>query len=418
METFRPPRGEEDPGRRPLVQEPEGPLTLGAALALALAGSPELEAFSWEVRAGEARMVQASLSPNPVLSLEPQDVAGTGDYADGGGAEITLQAARLFELGGKRAARMNVAELERDSTAWDYEAKRIAVFSQTAGDFLDVLREQQRLELAGESVRLAAEVASAVGQRAKAAATHAGEVTKAEMALAAAEVERDQVALASAAARRKLAANWGSLHPKFDRAEGRLEAVGAIPSWEQVAGGLARSPHLARRATEIMRREAAVRLAEADAKPDITVGGGLRRKSDTGDSTLVLGVSMPLPLFHRNQGSIEEAQAALARSRAEQRALEVRVTASLAQAHGELAAAHARSLALRDRVVPLAQRAFDQVHEHYRAGRYSHLEVLEAQRSLFSARTQLLGSITDYHRAALAVERLTGEPLPAPDRKP
>lgn len=410
--TYRPPRGANEPARQPPVSEPDGPLALNTALALALAGSPHLEAVSWDVRAGEARMLQASRGPNPELSLAVEDFPGTGDFADGGGAEITLQAARVFELGGKRDARMKAAELGRDAATWGYEAKRLAVFSHTAADFLDVVHAQQRIALAEDSVKLAREFVEAVKVRVQAAAAHPAETTKAELALASAEIERDQMVRALAATRRNLAANWGGLSPKFQAAEGRLELAAAVPTWEQIAGGAARNPELSALAAEIARSAASVELAKTSAKADITLGGGLRHKSDPGDATVVFGVSMPLPMYDLNEGSIAEAEASVGRARASLRAKQLELASALAKAHGELVAAHARCTAIRDRVLPGAQRVLDQAGERYRAGRTGLLDVLEAQRTLIAARSQLLDGTADVQRAVLELERLTGEPLP------
>jgi cobalt-zinc-cadmium efflux system outer membrane protein len=90
----------------------------------------------------------------------------------------------------------------------------------------------------------------------------------------------------------------------------------------------------------------------------------------------------------------------------------------LNQAYQALAAARSEVAALKEKVLPGAQRVFETVSEHYREARYSYLEVLDAQRTLFAARTQLLRSLTDYHQAVLAIERLIGEPLPAAAGQP
>ncbi|MBI5506187.1 MAG: TolC family protein [Deltaproteobacteria bacterium] len=387
-------------------------------MALALARNPELAAFSWDVRIAEAGQLQAGLRPNPVVTLEPQDLTGSGGYSGGGRSEITLQLGQLIELGGKRSARMKTASLARDLAGWDYETRRIVVFSQTAQDFLDVLGDQHRLALAEESVGLAQQVVGTVAARVKVAAAHAEEATRAEVALASVRIERDRIERTLVAGRQRLAANWGNTQPRFDRVEGELDCVVQIPALEQLSQKLAQNPELARWATEISQREAALELERAKAKPDITVGAGYRRNEESGDNTLVLGVSIPLPSFNRNQGNIQEAEYRLAGTQEERRASELRVTTALQQSYQALAAAQAEISALKQTVLPGAQRVFATVSEHYREARYSFLEVLDAQRTLFAARSQLLRSLVDYHRAVLAIERLIGEPLVVATERP
>ena len=73
------------------IAEPTGALTLRQALALALTRSPELAMFDYDIRIAEARVLQASLLPNPETSLESENIAGTGNMGGARAAERTLQ---------------------------------------------------------------------------------------------------------------------------------------------------------------------------------------------------------------------------------------------------------------------------------------------------------------------------------------
>src|SRR3989304_3671920 len=136
------------------LDEPADALTLRQALALALQGNPDLAAFSWEVRAAEARVVQARLRPNPELGVSLEEFAGSGPRAGVKAAEFALQLSQVIELGGKRMKRAQAAQFERDLSAWDYEAKRLDVLTQTAQAYVELLTAQKRLELAQSTLRL------------------------------------------------------------------------------------------------------------------------------------------------------------------------------------------------------------------------------------------------------------------------
>jgi len=89
--SYRPPP--QPPDAVPLAQaviNPTSVLTLPQAQALALLQHPRLAAFGWEVRAGEARTLQASLPPNPELGIEVEDFAGSGALQGLRGTEITV----------------------------------------------------------------------------------------------------------------------------------------------------------------------------------------------------------------------------------------------------------------------------------------------------------------------------------------
>ena len=417
--TFRPPReATNTPAPPRTIEEPSGALTLRQALALALARNPALAAFSWDVRIGEARILQAGLRPNPEAGVEVEDVLGSGDFQGVREAQTTLALSQLIELGGKRAARVNAAKFSRDLASWDYETRRIEVFTQTAEAFVEVLNLQQRLALTEETVGLAEKAVEAVNKRVEAARTFAVEGTKAQVALASVQIERDQTQRALDAARQRLASNWGNSQPRFERVEGNLESTKSVPDLERLLERLRQNPDIARWATEISQREANVKLEKSRRVPDVTVGGGYRRLSGPEDNAFVAGVSIPLPFFNKNQGNIKEAEYQLAKAADEQRATELRVKTSLGQAWQRLAAAAAEVTALKGKVLPGAQQAFDTVSQYYTEGRLGYLEVLDAQRTLFASRSQYFRALTDYHQAVIAIERLIGEPLVSPTDQP
>ncbi len=417
--TFRPRHGVTNPPVSvPIIEEPVEALTLRDAMALALTRNPDLAAFSWEVRMGEARVLQASLQPNPVVGVEVEDVLGTGNFQGAREAQTTLVLSQLIELGDKRAARVRAAGFSRDLTGWDYERRRLEVFTQTAETFVEVLNLQQRLSLAEETVGLAQNTVEAVNKRVEAARTLAVEGTKAEVALASVQIERDQTQRALAAARQRLASHWGNPQPRFSKVVGNLESTTRVPELDRLLEQIHKNPDNARWAAEIQQREANLKLQKAKRVPDVTVGGGYRRLSGPEDNAFVAGISVPLPFFDRNQGNIREAEYQLAKAREEKRATELRVKTLLGQAWQRLSAAAEEVTALQGKVLPGAEQTFGTVSQYYTEGRLGYLDVLDAQRTLFASRSQYFRALSDYHLAKIAVERLIGEASFPPDGQP
>jgi len=386
-------------------------LTLRQALALALLQNPELSAFTWEIRAAEARTLQAGLRPNPELGLEVENIAGTGAFRGGRSAETTLRLSQVIELGGKRARRLRVAALERDLAAWEYETKRLEVLTAVAQAFVEVLRAQERLEAEAELVRLAGQVLATVAERVKAGKASPVEETKAGVALSTSRVARERARSELEATRKRLAATWGSTTPIFQRIEGAFEIITAPPSAEALAERIVQNPDLARWSTEMQQRQATLDLAGAQKVPDLTAGGGVRHLNEAGAAALVLSFSIPLPVVNRNQGAILEAQHRLAKAGEERRAAIVRVQAALAAAYATLTAAFAEATTLQEEIVPGARRVFEATSEGYRQGKFSLLDVLDAQRTLFEAREQYIEALATYHKAVAEVERLIGGEL-------
>lgn len=395
------------------IAEPTGVLTLPQAQALTLLHNPKLAVFGWEVRAGEARTLQASLPPNPEAGIEVENFAGSGELRGFDSAEITIHLSQLIELAGKRRKRTRVAALERDLTAWDYETTCVDVLTQATQAFVAVLSAQENVRLQEELVRLAQQVLTTVGERVKAGKVSPVEETRARVALSTSQIELERAQQALASARHRLVAAWGSTVPTFTRAEGQLDTIASLPPARQLAERLAQNPDLARWATEMAQRQAALELEEARRVPDPTLGGGFRYVRDTDDNAFVMELSVPLPVFDRNQGNRLEARYRLAKAEEEQRAATVQAHTALGEAYAALAAAYAVATALKNDALPGAQSAFEATSEGYRQGKFGFLDVLDAQRTLFEVRGQYIEALATYHQAVADVERLIGDRLQA-----
>ncbi|MFC1461084.1 TolC family protein, partial [Verrucomicrobiota bacterium] len=107
--------------------ERQDTITLRQALALALMKNPELAVYSWDIRAAEARILQAKALPNPEMGIEVEEFGGSGDAQGFDSAKMSIVLSQVIELGGKRAKRRNTAALEMDLAAWQYEAKRLDI---------------------------------------------------------------------------------------------------------------------------------------------------------------------------------------------------------------------------------------------------------------------------------------------------
>jgi outer membrane protein, heavy metal efflux system len=397
------------------LQNPTGPVSLRDAVSLALMQNPSLAGFAWETRALEARILQAGRPPNPTASFLLEDV---GASKSGSSLEqfvqpqATIQLSQLIELGGKRAARGQVATANRDLAAWDYEAARMDVLTQVSRAFTDVLAAQETVALTNDTTRLVEEVRRSVGARVEAGVVSPIEETRATVALANVRVESLRAHRALESSRTRLALLWGSPAPAFTVVAGALKAAPPpLPSLAELATRIDQSPELARWAMEMSQREAAIAVERSKAVPDVSVIAGYRRFTDVDSNAFVVGGSIALPFFDRNKGGIAEAISRLAKAHEEERAAHGRVSALLADAYASLAAAHDEVTALRADVLPGARQTFEAVTEGYRLGKFGYIEVLDAQRTMINGGGQYLRALSDYYKAAATIERLTGAPL-------
>ncbi len=387
------------------VTESAAPLTLKSALALALGTNAELSAAGRELEAVAATIIQAQVRPNPDISVSIEDTRRAT-------RTTTLQLNQPIELGGKRAARIEAAERGRDVVSTELNAKRADIRATVMAAFFDVLVSQERQRLALSSVDLAQRATTAASRRVAAGKVSPVEETKARVAEGGVRVELTQARSELALARKRLAATWGNPMPRFERVEGQVETLPSLPALADLIARLSNAPSLLRARIEIDRRQALADVERSRRIPDVTVSLGAQRNEELGLNQAIFGMSMPIPVFDRNQGNLLEALRRTDKVRDELTATEVRLGGELAQAHERLNAARQEVELLQKEILPGAQSAFDAATQGFELGKFNFLDVLDAQRTLFQAKSQYLRALSEAHRAAAEIERVLGEASP------
>ncbi|MFG1344341.1 TolC family protein [Xanthobacter autotrophicus DSM 431] len=387
------------------------PLTLTSALASALAANPRLTAAERDIGMAAGRHTQAGALPNPNLSLEVDNAAGSGSYQGLDLAEQTIQISQLVELGGKREARMAAAGAGVGVARWEREAIRLQVLAETASTFAAVLGAQQRAQILESQVAAIQRLAPLLQNRVQAGASSPAEISRARVAADFARVELDRARAALGTARRELALLMGLQEARFGRVTGNLVKVSAPPPLPRLIKEALGNPQLTRFTALRAQRQADLRSAQVKSVPDVTLGVGYRHYNETADSGMRFTLSMPIPLFDRNDGGISEANEQLLRAEAEEAIARSALISQLGRAHDGMKAAFDEITLLRGSTIPGARAAFEGVETGYSEGRYTLLELLDAQSTLTDATLRELDALVSFHTALATLEGLTGRPV-------
>lgn len=373
---------------------------IDAALARSETGSRDVLAAEADVVAAEARARQAGFTPNPEVSLEVENFLGSGDFSGVRGAETTLGFGQAFELGGKRRARrtaamaqVEVARLRLSIARADLRSSVRERYAELAGATQDVTLAEARLERARDLSRVATELVDA-GRDPPLRAL------RAQAALAEADVELQRAIADRAAADRALGVIFGA-----DAALGSVSELTTTPLPDVVAGDPLQSLDLRLAEAELRVAQAQVEVQRSLRTPDVTVQGGIRRFEDSGDAAFIIGVSAPIPVRNRNQGEIAAtgAEAGAALARRERTRFEVIRRAADAQAARNAAELRVRTLELV--VSPQSEEALRLARLGYQAGRFTLLDVLDAEEAFTTAQSNLNEARLERARAAAALER-------------
>lgn len=397
---------------------PDG-LSLREAIAAALANNPELGTYAFELRAAQAREQQAGLRPAPELSIEAENFAGSGETRAFDAAETTLALSQVVELGGKRGARLDAARAGSGAVETERQAAQLDVLAEVTRRFIAVARAQERLALARSATALGERTVEASQRRVDAAKSPHAELDRAHIALDRYRLDEQAATADLDTARKQLAAMWGSSQPVVDgRAFGavraELFALPAADDFDALVGRLAANPDFLRFTSDARLRDAELRLATTLRRPDLTLAAGLRRFESSDDQAFVASLSLPLFSGRRADGTIAEAQANRGRVDAQRRAAEVRAQATLYELHRQLTRAIAEAGTLADDIRPRAAEALQETEYAYTRGRYSYLELVDAQREYLAVQAALIEAAASAHLLRAEIERLTRSPLSAP----
>lgn len=380
------------------------PLTLEAALAAARARSPGMAAAEAGARAAGAARSVAALRPNPTVEANVENAAGTGDYRGLSGAETTVALALPIELGGKRAARVAVADA-RTNRARIGTAVALADLELRATEaYIATAAAERRVIVAREQAAIAREALRVSSARVTAGAAPPIDRQRSEVLAINAETATDTAARNFDLTRANLA---------------RLTGIGTIGSldldwFEQVDGSALTAASrsdgtmaLAAATADLGTAEAQVRLAQSLRIPDVTVRAGARRLEATKDVAAVFGVSIPIPLFNNGHSAIRQARAERDQAEAQRRLARDEAEQAIGEAETDVANAAATALAALGPALAAAQETARIARIGYAQGKFGQIELLDAERTLSETRVAATDALASYHGARARLRRLT-----------
>ena len=388
-----------------------GRLLLEEAISRALQHNPELRTYKMEIKAREARTFQESRLPNPELMIEVENFAGSGPFSGLRGAETTIGIGQLVELSGKRSKRVKIAALQSDLALWQYEIKRLDIITRVRSLYLHVLTAQKRIELERKLVELARSFKANVDTLVKGGRLSSAESARAQVELSNRELGLRQSKREFNNSRQLLAAVWGVNTVDFVQVSGKLKSEISIPSVQQLMQALPESPLLIRQNSIIKRQKAETALAEAEVIPDPVLSAGYRRFNAGSDQAMVAGLSIPIPFFDRNRGGRQEAH--IREQQSEQQLLSLR-TDLHAEFNTRLETIRGLTneiKTMQEVIIPQAQEAYRIIQQNYRLGKYSLIDVLDAQRQLFDAEGNYLRALAAINLQVIELEGLLGRSL-------
>lgn len=252
-----------------------------------------------------------------------------------------------------------------------------------------------------------ARILDVVSQRVNAAREPLIQKSKAQVTLSSSTIAHDKAERALRTTKRNLAALWGSSEENYPLDDAAFFTITEPPPLNGTPDAWKKNPDFARYDAELAKSRAALDLEKANAIPDPRISAGVRDFRENNSRAFVLGLSLPIPVLNLNQGNIEKARQELNRTESTKDVTALTLNTELTRTQAELETSYHQAVTLKDTILPSAEKAFKLSRQGYGEGKFSYLEVLDAQRTLYDTRAEYHDALKDYHRSRAEVERLT-----------
>ena len=382
-------------------------LTLENAISLAIENSPGIKGAEADYGAALGERRQAGALPNPSLGFEAENVAGSGPYNGIDNADLTFGVNHQILVGGKRSARVKAAESGKVIARYGQSTARLDLIRDVKVAFADAVAAQEQASITTEQVKLAKDVYAIVNKRVTAAAEPIVQRNKAKISLANAELIAERAKGQKDAALKILRALWNNAQSPSALSSKEFYKAEKPELNDDASETLVNTPDYKRQTAAIEQANSLIDLERANAIPDPVVSVGLRDLRATNDQALVVGLSIPLPVFNLNGGNIQKAQQQAVKAGTDRQKILLQGQAALAERQRAAQNAWLTATRIRSDILPEAQEAFRQAQRGYNAGKFAYLEVLDAQRTLTDTRITYIQALRDYHANTAEVERLT-----------
>jgi cobalt-zinc-cadmium efflux system outer membrane protein len=401
--------------------------TLDEVLKIALSEHPLVEAAQARVAAAEGSRAAAGTFPNPVGTLWVENAAFPGQHTIPGlyletSAYVTLPLEPFFQ----RKPRVRAADELVKAAGAELTGERRRLALDTAHAFYRVALAQVGLDAADEHRTALEQLVSYNRTRVTQGAT-------AELELIRVQVELDRATTNAALARVDVARSWAELRPFIGAtATPSMAAAGTsyvtvprvrLPDLASAAAASSTLSDLLARARErrpeILAARSRVAAADADTAYQRSlavrqIGATFGFKQSNGESSMIAALSVPIPLFDRNQGEVRRAASDAIAAQKDLAWSERRVEAEVQGAYDAAQQLRAQAGALQQSIVDRAAEAHRITLAAYQEGATSLLQVLDASRTLVDARLLYYRMLLGLHQGLFDLAMAAGaEPFTA-----
>lgn len=362
--------------------------------------NPQLDSVRKNLDISKSYLLQSKKLPNPQFGIDLENI-GTANL------QIDTVFSQTYILPQKMEARINIHEIDLELSEAEYLITENQLLNLAFIYFTEALASQEHLKLLNTLVENASNILYIVREKVRAGKVSPLEEHRAGINLENIRIEKD------------------NLEDKLKLLYEKISVISGIPSVTKVQGNIYQQKiHNLTYFMELADNNPGLQLALLNIKkyqlylinqqkqvlPDISLSSGYRLNLNNQQNILsaLAGVSVPIPIFNDNSGNISAASFEIEKTQKDYSAYRNNIKIEIINNYQNYINSARRSLKLEKEIIPPAEKVFNSVLEGYRLGKFSYLDTVDAQKTLYQLRENYINSLKSYHLAAVNLDMLTG----------
>lgn len=384
-------------------------LTIEKAWHFVCKCSPHLQIVEEKLCEAKGGTMQASLTPNPELSLS----LGRSDSRSVSGhtqMDFDYEISQEIELGGKKAARVGHARWEEEVALWEIKETRRELFLELIHSIIEVKASEERVVIAREQMKISAEALKTIEAKVNAGKSTRLHLTQGQLLHDQKKADCYLAKNSLEIAKHHLASLWGGEGDSIDSVQFNLKNLMDHSSYAVYEQALKHHPTLCRLESEKCSARWDQAVQNSEAIPDVKLSIGMDNEENFQDCDIGFGLSIPLPIFDRNQGNRYQALKKVCRKKSEKRYEWLKLLRELNATFFEMKSAYKRACILRDHVDQRLNLILKDVEEGYKQGKLEYYEVLVTQEDFFKIQSEYIDALSHFHQKMAELQVLVAPP--------
>ena len=375
-------------------------LSLADLEGMALQNNPTLARATARMNVARGKQTQAGAYPNPVVGYHATEIGNLGTAGQQGGF-----ISQRFVTAGKLRLDQAIAGREIDETHFQFHAQEQRILSDVRVRFYDAKVAQLRVELTTELARVGDQLVKSTQKLVEGRQGTENDFLQSEIRADEAQILLDNARNQHTEAWRRLAAVVGVPLMPMTPLAGELDVDLPNYDWDRcyamVLGG---NPVMNAARARVDRARIVIQRARKEPYPNVDLSISHRHHNVSSDNVTNIQVGIPIPVFDKNYGNIQSAEAEWVAACNEVKRIELDLQDQLAVAYRRFANARQQADRYSVRMVPRANRSLQIVSNAYEMGQVEYQTLLTAQQTYLQVNLSYLDSLLELRTAASIIE--------------